>query len=114
MIQNKLTIESKLKSFNSGINSIIEYFIEELGFEGAVVFKDKPETFWKSHYHNDDEYMIILDGEMTIGINGEKLTIKKGEFFFYPAKALHDVKIGLKGAKYIVGTIHGDFESYYL
>jgi quercetin dioxygenase-like cupin family protein len=114
MNQDHNQIETRLTSLDSDINLIIEYFIEELGFEGVVTFKDKPNTFWKSHYHNDDDYQIMLDGEMTIGMNGEFTTVKKGDFFFYPAKFPHDVQIGPNGAKYIVGTIRGDFESYYI
>ena len=32
----------KLDSYNFDIGKCIDYFIEELGFDGAVVFRDPP------------------------------------------------------------------------
>lgn len=62
-------IHQTLNAYNFDIGKCINYFIEELGFDGAVVFRDPPGFSLASHHHNSDDYIYMLDGELLLEID---------------------------------------------
>lgn len=43
----------------------------------------------RKHWHNDIEFVIILDGEINYNLNGEIVTLKKGDGLFINSKQFH-------------------------
>ncbi len=101
-----------LDSYNFDIGKCIDYFIEELGFDGAVVFRDPPWFLLASHYHRSDDYLYILDGELLLEIDWDITRYIRWDFCVVPKGVIHSVKPG-NGGKYIVATQDGDFESIF-
>ena len=42
-----------------------------------------------SHWHNDLEFVLILEGEMSYDVNGQKISLKAGEGIFVNGRCLH-------------------------
>ena len=42
-----------------------------------------------SHWHDDIEFIVILDGEMNYNVNGEIIRLRKGEGIFVNARQMH-------------------------
>lgn len=102
----------KLDSYNFDIGKCIDYFIEELGFDGAVVFRDPSGFSLASHYHRTDDYIYMLDGELFLEIEWITTRYVRWDFCVVQKGVIHSVKPG-NGGKYIVATEDGDFESIF-
>ena len=63
-ILSKETILQTLNSYDFDIGKCVDYFIEELGFDGAVVFRDKPGFHLDYNFHKVDNYLYMLEGEL--------------------------------------------------
>ena len=103
-------IHSILNSYNFDISKCVDYFIEELGFDGAVVFRDKPNFEMAYHFHKSDSYLYMLDGESLLDIDSQVTVYKKWDFCIVPKGLIHAVRPG-KWGKYIIATEDGNFES---
>jgi uncharacterized cupin superfamily protein len=68
-LTTKAEIHQTLNSYSYDIGKCIDYFIEGLGFDGAVVFRDPPGFSLTSHYHRSDDYIYMLDGELLLEID---------------------------------------------
>ena len=55
----------------------------------------------RSHSHDWDETFMVMEGDLTFSINGEKMTAKVGTLVHLPAGTVHEFKIGDNGAKTI-------------
>ncbi len=42
-----------------------------------------------SHWHDDLEFLLIIDGEMIYDVNGQKITLKPGEGLFVNSRCFH-------------------------
>lgn len=42
-----------------------------------------------SHWHDDLEFILILDGTMVYNVNGEKIPLQTGEGLFVNSRCLH-------------------------
>ena len=49
------------------------------GFEHTYVWQDGPNVFYSEHTHETETAHIILDGSMTLTMNGESRTFSSGE-----------------------------------
>ncbi|MEO9819165.1 MAG: cupin domain-containing protein [Paracoccaceae bacterium] len=49
-------------------------------FQGEFPFHDHPDT---------DDFFLVLEGEMTIDLDGASHSVKAGEMFVVPAKVTH-------------------------
>jgi mannose-6-phosphate isomerase-like protein (cupin superfamily) len=49
-------------------------------FQGAFPFHDHPDT---------DDFFLVLEGEMTMDLEGESHVVKAGEMFVVPAQVRH-------------------------
>ena len=111
---NFTILKADLDSFNYNISDITNYFLEIVGFEGVVIYKDKPNAYFDFHFHPDDEYLYMLEGSMTVDINKTKIELNKSHFLFFEGKNPHSAKIGINGAKYIVASPKADFSCVYI
>ncbi len=69
--------------------------VEGFVFDGAdgsqiAVFQCARDGVSKEHVHAFDEYFTVVQGEYTIGIKGERHTIKPGGEYFIPRGVPHD------------------------
>lgn len=77
--------------------------LREEGFSHIFVWQDGPQAFYPDHTHAETTAHIILDGEMTLTVEGKTQTFKVGERIDVPARTVHSAKMGERGCQYIVG-----------
>lgn len=106
-------IHEFLNSYDFDIGKCINYFIEVLGFDGAVVFKDPPWFSLAPHYHQSDDYLYILSWELLLEIDNKTSRYIQGDFCMIPKGTIHSVE-PWNGGKYIVATEDGNFDSLYI
>lgn len=73
------------------------------GFSHFFVWQDGPDAFYPDHTHSILTAHIILDGEMSLSMEGETRTCKAGDRVDVPAGTVHSAKMGPRGCKYLVG-----------
>jgi hypothetical protein len=65
-----------------------------------------PDKAVRMHYHQTDETLYLLKGEMTFTNRaGNRFILRPGNKLFIPEGALHSVVIGHEGAAYIMGLM---------
>ncbi|NGX45457.1 MAG: hypothetical protein K940chlam2_00611 [Chlamydiae bacterium] len=52
------------------------------------IFKAKGEFVWHQH-ENEDEFFLIIKGELKIKFRGDEITLKEGEFLIVPRGVEH-------------------------
>jgi len=52
------------------------------------IAKVKGEFTW--HDHQEDEFFMVLDGELTIQMEGESVVLKQGEMYVVPKGVMHN------------------------
>ncbi|HKS83381.1 MAG TPA: cupin domain-containing protein [Candidatus Acidoferrales bacterium] len=77
--------------------------LETEGFSHTFVWQDDPGAFYPDHTHAGITTHVILDGEMTLKMNGTSRTYRAGERCDVPAGATHSAKMGPQGCRYLVG-----------
>lgn len=81
----KVNIEKKFQLFN-------EYWCPKI--LGAVnnhyvkIFKAKGELVWHKHEH-EDEFFLVVKGQLKIKLRDQEVTLNKGEFFIVPKGVEH-------------------------
>jgi mannose-6-phosphate isomerase-like protein (cupin superfamily) len=73
------------------------------GFRHTFVWQDGPNTFYPDHTHTGLTAHIILDGQMTLTMDGEARTYRPGERCDVPAGMVHNARMGPSGCQYLVG-----------
>jgi quercetin dioxygenase-like cupin family protein len=73
------------------------------GFTRIFVWRDSPGAYYPNHTHGTLSAHVILEGEMTLTMNGESRTYRAGERRDVPAGTVHSAKMGPQGCRYIVG-----------
>ena len=73
------------------------------GFKHIYVWQDGPDTWYPEHVHPTASARIIIEGEMTVTVNGKVRTYRADERCDLHAGALHSAKMGPKGCRYVVG-----------
>ncbi len=77
--------------------------LREEGFSNLFVWRDGPNAYYPDHTHLSTTAHIILEGEMTLTVNGKTETFKLGERCDVPANTLHSVRMGRQGCRYLIG-----------
>jgi mannose-6-phosphate isomerase-like protein (cupin superfamily) len=77
--------------------------LEAEGFPNTLVWQDRPEAFYPDHTHTGPSAHIILDGEMTLTMNGTSRTYRPGDRCDVPAGTVHSARMGVRGCRYLVG-----------
>ncbi len=112
-IPSETEIHTTLSTYNFDIGLCVDYFIEKLHFDGAVIYRDAPGFSLEKHYHRSDDYLYMLDGELLLNIDWVVTVYKKWDFCIIPKMVIHSVEPWI-GGKYIVATQDGDFETIYV
>jgi quercetin dioxygenase-like cupin family protein len=73
------------------------------GFSHTFVWQDGPRTFYPDHTHAGLTAHIILDGDMTLTMDGQSRTYRVGDRCDVPASAVHSAQMGTRGCRYLVG-----------
>lgn len=81
----------------------LESQLHSEGFSHTFVWQDGPHAFYPDHTHAGLTAHIILDGEMTVSMNGQSQTYRAGDRFDVPAAAVHSAQMGPRGCRYLVG-----------
>jgi quercetin dioxygenase-like cupin family protein len=81
----------------------LEQQLRDEGFGHTYVWQDAPNADYPNHTHATETAHIILDGEITLTMNGRSTTYRAGERCDVPAGALHAARMGPTGCRYLVG-----------
>jgi len=73
------------------------------GFKHIYVWQDGPDTWYPDHRHPTVSTHIILEGEMTLTLNGEARTYGVGERCDVPGRTVHSARMGPQGCRYLIG-----------
>lgn len=73
------------------------------GFAHTYVWEDGPNAHYSDHAHSVETAHLILKGEMTLSTGGRTTTYRAGERCDVPAGAVHSVRMGPQGCRYLVG-----------
>jgi quercetin dioxygenase-like cupin family protein len=77
--------------------------LRQEGFSHTFVWQDGPRAFYPDHTHAGRTAHIILEGEMTLTMDGKSETYRAGDRCDVPAGAVHSAKMGAEGCRYLVG-----------
>jgi len=81
----------------------LESQLRSEGFSHTFVWQDGPHAFYPDHTHAGFTAHVILDGEMTLTMNGAAQTYRVGDRIDVPAGAVHSAQMGPQGCRYLVG-----------
>lgn len=81
----------------------IEKQLREEGFAHTYVWQDHPHASYPDHTHPTETAHIILEGEMTLTMDGQTHTFRAGERCDVRAGAVHSAKIGPAGCRCLIG-----------
>ena len=73
------------------------------GFTHTYVWQDGPGAFYPEHTHPTETAHIILDGEMTLTMQGQTHTFRAGDRCDVPAGTVHSARMGPRGCRYLIG-----------
>jgi quercetin dioxygenase-like cupin family protein len=73
------------------------------GFLHTYTWQDRPNAYYPDHTHAALTAHIILDGEMTLTMDGKSRTYRSGERCDVPAGAVHSARMGPAGCRYLIG-----------
>lgn len=77
--------------------------LQSEGFRHTFVWEDEPDRHYSDHTHPVETAHIILEGEMTLTMNGRSTTYRVGDRCDVPAGAVHAARMGPAGCRYLIG-----------
>jgi mannose-6-phosphate isomerase-like protein (cupin superfamily) len=81
----------------------LEELLHSEGFANTYVWQDGPNANYSDHTHASETAHIILDGEMSLTMDGARRTYRAGERCDVPAGAVHSAQMGPQGCRYLIG-----------
>jgi quercetin dioxygenase-like cupin family protein len=81
-------------------------FESELHRDGYAEVMDRrmePEAFNPEHSHEFDAHLLVLEGAMTIAVEGGERTYRAGDTFTMAAGCRHSERSGPEGVRYLAG-----------
>jgi quercetin dioxygenase-like cupin family protein len=81
----------------------IEKQLHEEGYAHTYVWQDRPHASYPDHTHPTETAHVILEGEMTLTMDGQTHTFRAGERCDVPAGTLHSARMGPAGCRYLIG-----------
>ena len=81
----------------------LEKQLHSEGFRHTYVWQDGPDSRYSDHTHPVETAHIILEGEMTLTMDGRSATYRPGERCDVPAGAVHAARMGPAGCRYLIG-----------
>lgn len=89
-----------MKSINI---SELEKRLHSEGFAHTYIWEDGPGRRYPDHTHPAETAHIILEGEMTLTMDGRSTIYRAGERCDVPAGLEHAARIGPTGCRYLIG-----------
>lgn len=80
--------------------------LKQLGYDPVYVWSAAPNEEEVNHTHAFDTHLEILQGEIEITMDGERVILKPGDEFSIPRQKVHAAKVGVHGCKYFVAEKH--------
>ena len=77
--------------------------LEDEGFSNTFIWQDGPQAFYPDHMHAGLTAHVILEGEMTLTMDGQSKKYRAGDRCDVPAGAVHSARMGPGGCRYLVG-----------
>jgi quercetin dioxygenase-like cupin family protein len=81
----------------------LEKQLHSEGFRHTYVWEDRPDCRYTDHTHPVETAHIILEGEMTLTMDGRSTTYRAGERCDVPAGSVHGARMGPAGCRYLIG-----------
>jgi mannose-6-phosphate isomerase-like protein (cupin superfamily) len=73
------------------------------GFTHTYVWQDGPGAYYPEHTHATVTAHIVVEGEVTVTLEGKTQTYRAGDRFDVPAETIHSAKMGPQGCRYLIG-----------
>jgi quercetin dioxygenase-like cupin family protein len=83
--------------------SDLEKQLHSEGFRHTYVWEDGADQQYSDHTHPVETAHVILQGEMTLTMDGRSTTYRAGERCDVPAGARHAARMGSAGCRYLIG-----------
>jgi mannose-6-phosphate isomerase-like protein (cupin superfamily) len=77
--------------------------LQSEGYHFTYVWQDRPGKKYPDHSHVTETTHIILEGEMTLLMEGKEIRCGAGDRCDVPAGAVHSAFTGPQGCRYIIG-----------
>lgn len=77
--------------------------LQNEGFSKIFTWTDASGALYPSHIHQNLTAHIVINGEITITMNGKSHFCKPGDRLDVPANTPHTATIGENGCTYVVG-----------
>jgi quercetin dioxygenase-like cupin family protein len=81
----------------------LEKQLRNEGFRNTYVWEDGPDRSYSDHMHPVETAHIILEGEMTVTVDGQGTTYRAGDRCDVPAGITHAARMGPAGCRYLIG-----------
>ena len=81
----------------------LEKQLRREGFRHTYVWEDGADQQYSDHTHPVETAHIILQGEMTLTMDGRSTTYRAGDRCDVPAGARHAARMGPAGCRYLIG-----------
>lgn len=75
--------------------------LRQEGYAFILPWRAEPGEIDFEHAHNAPTKQVILEGEITFWVDGNKTTLRTGDVFSIPEKVAHSAVAGLAGCYYI-------------
>jgi mannose-6-phosphate isomerase-like protein (cupin superfamily) len=83
----------------------------------AALVENTVPAHWEGpplHHHDFDEGFYVLEGELTVQLHDQILTVKPGEFAFAPRGSHHTLaNLSAREARYLLVCTPAGFERYF-
>jgi quercetin dioxygenase-like cupin family protein len=73
------------------------------GFHRTYAWQDEPNAFYPEHTHPTETAHVVLEGELTLTMDGVTRVYRTGERCDVPCGAVHSARMGAKGCRYVIG-----------
>lgn len=83
--------------------SEFEAELKAQGFPEIAIGEQEPNCSRAEHAHHFDVSALVLEGEITLGVGGERRTYRAGDRFTMAAGCMHTEDVGPAGVRYVVG-----------
>ena len=84
-MRDKVNIKEKFQLFNE---SWCPKILGELNGNYVKIFKARKEFVWHHHQH-EDEFFLVVEGQLKIKLRDREIILNPGEFFIVPKGVEH-------------------------
>ena len=97
----KTTFQTTGHNSDMEIKEFIDY-LRAQGFPEPVVVKKEGNIYIGPHSHNFEALALIINGEISLDVGGNRVLYKKGDTFHLKNEEVHSEKYGPYGVEYLV------------